>query len=118
VKTWRGQQYSLALFPVWCKAVTSAFSNVFLGRPLAFAVTPKSRQYTGGLVWRLVKYQLIAAGLLIMAMIAGTIRAAAGHATTLATAVGLIWAAFDLLLLSVLIPAIRYRGSEPAKDSD
>ena len=44
VKTWRGQQYSLALFPVWIKALTSAFNNVYRGRSLAFAVTPKARQ--------------------------------------------------------------------------
>ena len=78
VRTWRGQQYSLALFPVWFKAVTSAFSNVYLGRPLAFAVTPKSRQDGGGLAWRLVRYQLLAAGALIVAMVAGIIRVAAG----------------------------------------
>ena len=30
--TWRGQQYSLALFPLWIKAFTTAFDNVFFGR--------------------------------------------------------------------------------------
>jgi cellulose synthase (UDP-forming) len=118
VKSWRGQQYSLALFPVWVKAVTSAFSNVYLGRPLAFAVTPKFRQDTGGLPWRLVRYQLIAACALIVAMIAGIIRMALGRAIVPATVIVLVWAAFDLLLLSVLFQAIRYRGSEPAKDPD
>jgi len=44
VPTWRGQQYSLALFPVWIKACTTAFNNVVFGRPLDFAVTPKTRQ--------------------------------------------------------------------------
>lgn len=33
VSTWRGQQYSLALFPVWIEATTSAIANVFFGRP-------------------------------------------------------------------------------------
>jgi cellulose synthase (UDP-forming) len=117
VKTWRGQQYSLALFPVWIKAVTSAFSNVYRGRPLAFAVTPKSRQDSGGPAWRLVKYQLIAGVLLIAAMTAGIARIAAGHAAVLATVISLAWAAFDLLLLSVIIGAVRYRGYEPAKDT-
>ncbi|KTR00853.1 glycosyltransferase family 2 protein, partial [Curtobacterium luteum] len=41
--TWRGQQYSLALFPVWIESVTSAFENVFRGKPLGFRVTPKVR---------------------------------------------------------------------------
>lgn len=31
-KTWRGQQYSLALFPVWIKACTTAAANVMFGR--------------------------------------------------------------------------------------
>jgi cellulose synthase (UDP-forming) len=118
VKTWRGQQYSLALFPVWIKAVTSAFNNVYRGRSLAFAVTPKARQDTGGPQWRLVRYQLIAALLLIAGMIAGIARIAVGHAPLLATAISLVWAAFDLLLLSVIIGAARYRGYEPpAKDT-
>jgi cellulose synthase (UDP-forming) len=39
--TWRGQQYSLALFPVWIKACWTAVLNVYAGRPLGFAVTPK-----------------------------------------------------------------------------
>jgi cellulose synthase (UDP-forming) len=117
VKTWRGQQYSLALFPVWIKAVTSAFNNVYRGRSLAFAVTPKARQDSGGPAWRLVKYQLAAVALLIAAMGAGIARIATGQATMLATVISLIWAAFDLLLLSVIIQAVRYRGYEPAKDT-
>jgi cellulose synthase (UDP-forming) len=118
VKTWRGQQYSLALFPVWIKAVTSAFNNVYRGRSLAFAVTPKARQDPGGPAWRLVRYQLIAALLLIAAMIAGIARIAVGQAPPLATAISLVWAAFDLVLLSVIIGAARYRGHQPpAKDT-
>jgi cellulose synthase/poly-beta-1,6-N-acetylglucosamine synthase-like glycosyltransferase len=118
VKTWRGQQYSLALFPVWIKAVTSAFSNVYRGRSLAFAVTPKARQDPGGAAWRLVRCQLIAALLLIAAMIAGIARIAVGRAPLLATVISLVWAAFDLLLLSVIIGAARYRGYQPpAKDT-
>ena len=120
VKTWRGQQYSLALFPVWIKAVTSAFNNVYRGRPLAFTVTPKARQEPGGPAWRswrLVKYQLAAAVLLIAAMIAGIVRLTAGQAAVLATVISLVWAAYDLLLLSVIIGATRYRGYQPGKDN-
>ncbi|MDP3179455.1 MAG: glycosyltransferase, partial [Spirochaetaceae bacterium] len=36
----RGEQYNLALFPLWIKAVTS----VLFGRKISFAVTPKQRQ--------------------------------------------------------------------------
>ncbi len=45
--TWRGQQYSLALFPVWIKACWTAVLNVYAARPLGFAVTPKTRQEHG-----------------------------------------------------------------------
>jgi cellulose synthase (UDP-forming) len=48
IPTWRGQQYSLALFPTWIKACTTAARNVWFGRPLGFAVTPKARQSGGG----------------------------------------------------------------------
>ena len=34
VKTWRGQQYSLALFPLWIRACTTAFGQRLL-RPAA-----------------------------------------------------------------------------------
>jgi len=115
-KTWRGQQYSLALFPVWIKAVTSAFSNVYRGRSLAFAVTPKLRQDRDGPPWHLVKYQLIAIGVLVIAMAVGLLRLVTGHAATVPTIVNLVWGAFDLLLLSVVIPAARYRGYEPLEE--
>ncbi len=40
--TWRGgQQYSLALFPVWIRACWTAFLNVYFDKPLDFAVTPE-----------------------------------------------------------------------------
>ena len=47
IPTWRGQQYSLALFPTWIKACTTAARNVWFGHPLGFAVTPE-----GPPVWR------------------------------------------------------------------
>jgi len=53
LSTWRGQQYSLALFPIWIKAVTSAIGNVCFGKKLGFVVTPKTRQagVPLGLIW-------------------------------------------------------------------
>ncbi len=115
MRTWRGQQYSLTLFPVWINAVTSAFSSVYSGRSLAFEVTPKARLGHAGRPWRLVKYQLIAAALLTAGMVSGIIRAAAGYAATTTTIINLLWALFDLLILSVIIPAVRYPGYQPAK---
>lgn len=112
ISTWRGQQYSLALFPVWIRAVVSAAGNVFAGRPLDFVVTAKSRQATSG-GWRLVRWQLIVAVVLVIASVVGVIRLALGVGEWIGTAVNLAWVVFDLLILSVLVPALRYRGYEP-----
>jgi cellulose synthase (UDP-forming) len=116
-RTWRGQQYSLALFPVWIKSFTSAFGNVFLGRDLDFAVTPKERQERRGNPWHLIKPQLWAMALLVLACAAGIARLATGEADPLGTWVNIGWVAFDLLIFSVLIQAVLYRGY-PADDHE
>lgn len=108
--TWRGQQYSLALFPVWIRSYTSAFGNVFLGRSLDFAVTPKERREHTGHRWDLVRPQLVAIGLLLVALVVGGVRLALGHASPWGTIFNMIWVAFDLLVFSVIIKAVRYRG--------
>ncbi len=112
VKTWRGQQYSLALFPVWIRSITSAFGNVYLGKSLDFAVTPKTLQQDDQLRWDLVKPQLWAMGLLVAAAVVGLIRLASGQADVLGTSVNLVWVVFDLVIFSVIIDAVRYRGYE------
>ncbi|MHA7282040.1 glycosyltransferase [Arthrobacter sp. TMS2-4] len=112
VKTWRGQQYSLALFPVWIRSITSAFGNVYLGRDLDFAVTPKTLQQDTALRWDLVKPQLWAMGLLAGAAVIGLVRLALGQADILGTSVNIVWVVFDLVIFSVIIEAVRYRGFE------
>ena len=74
--TWRGQQYSLALFPLWIKAITSAIGNVYFGRKLGFVVTPKTRQ--GGVHLSLIRPQLAAIVLLNIAVVWGLGRLALG----------------------------------------
>ncbi len=112
--TWRGQQYSLALFPVWIKSFTSAFGNVFLGRPLDFAVTPKTRRESSdGPPWHLVKPQLWAIGLLVFAMVVGVVRILAGQANPAGALFNMLWVVFDLLIFSIIIKAALYRGFEP-----
>lgn len=109
--TWRGQQYSLALFPVWIKAVTSAVSNVYFGRKLGFVVTPKTRQ--GGIRLRLVRPQLIVMASLIGAIILGLGRVALGATQDgFPILVNVFWASYDLLALSVILDAVTYRPSE------
>ncbi len=112
ISTWRGQQYSLALFPVWIHATTTAIGNVVFHRSLGFAVTPKTRQESGN-QWRLIRFQLMVAIALIVAAIVGITRLILGHGEPIGTAVNLAWVVFDLAILSVLVPAVRYQGYKP-----
>ncbi|WP_245827929.1 glycosyltransferase [Sinomonas mesophila] len=109
VPTWRGQQYSLALFPTWIRACTTAAANVWFGRPLGFAVTPKTRQ-AGSRPLRLLWAQAIAALLLAVAVLLGLVRWFLGLGEGIGTLVNVAWAFYDLLLLSVLVGAANYRG--------
>ena len=111
-KTWRGQQYSLALFPTWIRACRTAAANVWFGRPLGFAVTPKARQGGGVNPLRLLWPQALMAALLVIASVVGIVRWVGGEGQGLGTIVNIAWAVFDLVLLSVLVGAARYRGYE------
>jgi cellulose synthase (UDP-forming) len=117
VKTWRGQQYSLALFPIWIRAVTTAIGNVWFGQSLGFVVTPKTRE-TGKHrpPWELIKPQLWAMGLLVGAVVIGLVRFFVGQAPALGTFVNIAWVVYDLVILSVIIQAARYAGPEPADE--
>ncbi|MFC4904866.1 glycosyltransferase family 2 protein [Kocuria oceani] len=112
IPTWRGQQYSLALFPIWIRACTTAARNVWFGRPLGFAVTPKVRQDSGP-AWHLIRPQLVVMGLLAAALVIGTLRLALGLNEPVGTLVNVAWVAFDLVVLSVLVTAARYTGFDP-----
>ena len=118
VKTWRGQQYSLALFPLWIRACTTAAANVFLGKPLGFVVTPKTRQVGGSFPWRLVLPQLVATVLLVVACVVGVLRLAVGVSDDwLSTGVNVVWVAYDLLVLSVIFQAAAFRPPEPSDET-
>jgi cellulose synthase (UDP-forming) len=117
VKTWRGHQYSLALFPLWIRACTTAVANVVFGRPLGFVVTPKTRQATGGFPWRLVMPQLVTTAVLVAACLVGVERLWTGEATSvIGTGVNVLWVAYDLVILSVIFEAARFRAPEPAEE--
>ena len=109
-KTWRGQQYSLALFPVWITAFVTAFNNVVLKKPLEFAVTPKVKRGPNSPEWHLIRPQLVVMGALVVASVLGIVRLAVGQATWLGTSLNLAWVAFDLAIFSIIIQAARYRG--------
>jgi len=115
IPTWRGQQYSLALFPTWIKACTTAARNVWFGRPLGFAVTPKARQ-SGGPSWSLIRPQIVVSVLLALAAVVGIIRLVTGLAEPLGTLVNVVWVVFDLVVMSILVRAVLYKGYEPATE--
>jgi cellulose synthase (UDP-forming) len=81
--TWRGQQYSLALFPIWIKACYTAVLNVAFGRPLSFTVTPKGdRADRDSVPWRLMKWQFLAMGFLVAASVIGMVQLYLGRAVS------------------------------------
>jgi cellulose synthase (UDP-forming) len=110
IRTWRGHQYSLALFPLWIRAFSTAVGNVVFGRTLGFVVTSKTR---GDRVsqWRFIKPQLAAIGLLVVAVVVGVIRMVLGDAPSVTgTLVNVVWVSYDLVVLSVIIEAAMYKG--------
>ncbi|HKU12190.1 MAG TPA: glycosyltransferase [Sinomonas sp.] len=115
--TWRGQQYSLALFPTWIRACITAAANVWFGRPLAFAVTPKVRQ-SGAKPLRLLAPQAIVAVLLTVACLLGLVRWILGLGSGLGTLVNIAWAVYDLMALSVLLAAAGYKGFDATGEPD
>ncbi len=102
---------------MWIRACTTAVANVWFGRPLGFVVTPKTRRAVGGFPWRLVLPQLVATVVLVSAAAVGAVRLLTGTQTsTIGTAVNLAWVGYDLVVLSVIFRAARYRAPEPAEE--
>ena len=110
VRTWRGQQYALALFPVWITACVSAAANVWFGRPLGFVVTPKVRDGRPPVPWRAIWPQVVAMVVLTVAVVIGILRVLAGTADGVGTLVNTVWVGYDLLVLSIILRAAFYRG--------
>lgn len=110
--TWRGAQYSLALFPVWIRSVTSAFDNVYRGRSLTFSVTPKTRSLENRPRWDLVKPQLWVMGALVASLVVVAIRYAVGQAEGIAPLVNIVWVLYDLAVFSIIVRAVLYSASD------
>lgn len=110
--TWRGAQYSLALFPVWIRSVTSAFDNVYRGRSLGFSVTPKTRSLENRPRWDLVKPQLWVMGAMVASLGVVAIRYAVGQAEGIAPLVNIVWVLYDLAVFSIIVRAVRYSASD------
>jgi cellulose synthase (UDP-forming) len=106
--TWRGQQYSLTLFPLWIRAVVNAVGNVVLKKDLAFIVTPKT--YQPGRRLRLVWPQLLAIAVLSLSLGVGAAKLISGwDPNPVAVTINVLWACYLLAVLSVILRALRYR---------
>jgi anti-anti-sigma factor len=114
LRTWRGQQYNLALFPVWIHAVVSTVGSVALGRRLDFVVTPKGQRQRSSLAD--IKWQLVAIGALTVAVAVALVKLAIGDGDDrVPLTINILWALYDLLALSVVIWALARRPSaDPA----
>ncbi len=111
--TWRGQQYSLALFPLWIRAFATVVGTYF-GGTLGFVVTPKTRQ-EGGSQLGPVRVQIVTMILLAGAAAYGLVRVAMGLATDWPPVLlNGLWIGYDLACLSVVLGAARYRPA-PSK---
>lgn len=113
--TWRGRQYSLALFPLWLQAVWTSVGNVYFGRHLGFVVTPKTRQ-EGGSQLSLVLPQVGVMVLLVAAILVGLGRVAFGWTDDVGPVwINVAWASYDLVLLSVVVVAAGHRPRHQAQ---
>jgi len=103
------------LFPLWIKAVATAVGNVVFGRSLGFVVTAKTR---GEQVsqWRFVWPQLAAMAVLVAAVVVGVVRQLLGLSDLWGTVVNTAWVIYDLVALSVIFQAARFRGSQPTQE--
>jgi cellulose synthase (UDP-forming) len=112
LKTLRGQQYQVGLFPLWLKA----FASVYIEKNLKFMVTPKTRQT--GIYLHLIKPQLIIAFLTIVGIGVGIITMLSGtNLDRTSTIANIFWGSFNLWMLSAIIRGAIWtparKGSSP-----
>ncbi len=107
LSVWRGEQYSLAMFPVWIQAIIS----VFTGKKLGFIVTPKQRQ--SGNFLPIIWPQVLIAGLTIAAMLFGIFSFIVGWNSKLdGILVNIFWGCYNIVMLSAIIRAAVYKPPE------
>lgn len=112
LKTWRGQQYQVALFPLWLKA----FASVYFEKNLKFMVTPKTRQR--GIYLHLIKPQLIIAFLTIVGIGVGIISMLSGaNLERTSTIANIFWGSFNLWMLSAIIRGAIWAPNQKVSSS-
>jgi cellulose synthase (UDP-forming) len=103
----RSEQYSLALFPLWIRAVIATLTN----RPIQFVVTPKERQ--SGTYLRLVRPQLAIIALTPLALFYGLYALVVGsRGTPLGVATGIFWSCYNVAMLLPIVRAAVFRPPE------
>ncbi len=115
ISAWRSEQYSLALFPLWIRAVFSTL----VGRPPQFVVTPKLRQSGNYLV--LVWPQIAVIALTALAIGYGVWGFAfAGRGTVASLATNVFWGLYGIAMLlpivraAVFLPPPGWKPEPPA----
>jgi cellulose synthase (UDP-forming) len=115
--TWRGQQNSLAMWPIWVTALVTSVRNVYFGTPLGFVVTPKTRLH-GGALWsrlRLVRAQLVSMVVLAGAGLWGLLRLSLGLTDdAVPIVVNVAWIVYDLAMLSAVLDAATFVHRPPS----
>jgi cellulose synthase (UDP-forming) len=103
IPVFRGEQYNIALFPLWIRAVLS----VLLGRKPSFAVTPKQRQ--SGNYLKLVWPQGLIVCATALAILWGGLALALGWSRSReATLVSMFWGGYNILMLWAILSAAVY----------
>jgi cellulose synthase (UDP-forming) len=112
MSVFRGEQYNLALFPLWIQAVMS----VFLGIKPKFVVTPKQRQ-TGNYL-RLVWPQLLVIGLTALAIFFGLYSWFVGkEINTGGVFINTFWSTYNIFMLFSIVKAALYKPPADWKPS-
>jgi cellulose synthase (UDP-forming) len=107
ISVWRSEQYSLALFPLWIKAVLSTA----LGSRLEFVVTPKRRQ-SGHFLW-LVWPQIaviLATALAISYGVYSLVFESRG--TVASVSMNVFWGGYNVAMLLPIVRAAVFRPPE------
>ncbi len=104
MRTFRGEQYNLALFPIWIQAVLTVFG----GQRIRFQVTPKVRR--SGVYITLIWPQLSVIVLQILSGLYAVSAVALGWRHDVAgIVINLFWIAYDLFMLYPILTASVYR---------
>jgi hypothetical protein len=112
LSTLRGQQYQLALFPVWIGALL----KVFLKADLKFEVTPKQRQK--GIFLHLIKPQLAIILINTVAIAYGFFRIHSGLSLDpTSILVNIFWAAYNTWMLSSIVRGALWQPVRSAASS-